>query len=243
MSSVPPRQRLKTPSQPLARATSLTMSCTATAVSGVNGDGFQIIVSPQTAAIMAFQAQTATGKLNAVMIPIGPSGCHCSSIRWLGRSLAMVRPYNCRDRPTAKSHMSIISWTSPSPSVRILPVSRVTSRPRSDLRAESRSDLADDLATAGRRDQPPRFEHLAGTGDDPLVIGDRGHANRGQGTSGRRVRRVNLGVSRALDPVAATSTTIEIADSQTAKEVFEHGVLPFQSETVATNASEPDASS
>ncbi len=50
------------------------------------------MVSPQTAAIMAFQAQTAAGKLKAVMMPIGPSGCHCSIIRWRGRSLAMVRP-------------------------------------------------------------------------------------------------------------------------------------------------------
>ena len=50
----------------------------------MSGDGFQIIVSPQTAATMAFQAQTATGKLNAVMIPIGPSGCHCSIIRCRG---------------------------------------------------------------------------------------------------------------------------------------------------------------
>ena len=47
-------------------------------------DGFQIIVSPQTAAIAAFQAQTATGKLKAVMMPIGPSGCHCSYMRCSG---------------------------------------------------------------------------------------------------------------------------------------------------------------
>ncbi len=76
----------------LAVATSSTICWTATAVRGVRGEGFQIIVSPQTAAIMAFQAQTATGKLNAVMIPIGPSGCHCSIIRCRGRSLAIVSP-------------------------------------------------------------------------------------------------------------------------------------------------------
>ena len=35
---------------------------------------------------------SATGKLNAVMQPMGPSGCHCSNMRWLGRSLAMVSP-------------------------------------------------------------------------------------------------------------------------------------------------------
>ena len=35
-----------------------------------------------------------------------------------------------RDWPTAKSAMSIASWTSPQPSWRILPISRVISRPR-----------------------------------------------------------------------------------------------------------------
>ena len=51
----------------------------------------------------------------------GPSGCQVSIIRWPGRSWAMVRPYSWRDRPTAKSQMSIISCTSPRPSCRILP--------------------------------------------------------------------------------------------------------------------------
>ena len=41
------------------------MCCTATAVSGVGSAGFQITVSPQTAASAAFHDHTATGKLNA----------------------------------------------------------------------------------------------------------------------------------------------------------------------------------
>src|SRR5262249_44591757 len=64
----------------------------ASAVSGVFSDGFQMQALPQTSASAAFQDQTATGKLKDVMIPVGPSGCQLSSIRWLGRSLAMVRP-------------------------------------------------------------------------------------------------------------------------------------------------------
>ena len=36
------------------------------------------------AARKAFQAQTATGKLKAVMTPTGPSGCHCSVHAMLG---------------------------------------------------------------------------------------------------------------------------------------------------------------
>ena len=92
MSAAPPMQRLKTPSQPFSRATRSTIFCTAMAQRGVSGDGFQIKASPQTAAIIAFHAQTATGKLKAVMMPIVPSGCHCSSIRCEARSLAIVSP-------------------------------------------------------------------------------------------------------------------------------------------------------
>ena len=81
----------------------------ASAVSGVFSDGFQITGSPQTSASAEFQHQGAQGKLNAVMMPTTPSGCQVSIMRWPGRSVAMVRPYNWRDRPTAKSQMSIIS--------------------------------------------------------------------------------------------------------------------------------------
>jgi len=74
------------------RITSCATLFMAIAVSGVMSDGFQIMVSPHTAASIAFQAHTAAGKLNAVMIPIVPSGCHCSYMRWRVRSLCMERP-------------------------------------------------------------------------------------------------------------------------------------------------------
>jgi hypothetical protein len=81
----------------------------ASAVSGVFSDGFHTTVLPQTTASAAFHAHTAAGKLKALMTPTTPSGCQVSIILWPGRSLAIVRPCNCRDRPTAKSQMSIIS--------------------------------------------------------------------------------------------------------------------------------------
>ena len=59
---------------------------------GVFSEGFQTTGSPQTRARAAFQAQTATGKLKAVMTPTGPTGCHCSISRCPGRSLVMVSP-------------------------------------------------------------------------------------------------------------------------------------------------------
>ena len=83
---------LKIGGAPLASSTRCAIRVTATAVRGVWWDGFQIMESPQIAATIAFQAQTATGKLKAVTIPTTPSGCHCSYIRWFGRSECMERP-------------------------------------------------------------------------------------------------------------------------------------------------------
>src|SRR5213593_3754741 len=62
----------------VSRQTRSHIFVTAIAVSGVFSDGFQIVASPQTAASAAFQDQTATGKLKAVMTATSPSGCHCS---------------------------------------------------------------------------------------------------------------------------------------------------------------------
>ncbi len=81
-----------TPFQPCRSSTRSTIASTATAVSGVLRDGFQTTQSPHTIAISAFQLHTATGKLKAVMTPVTPSGCHCSYMRWPGRSLCMVSP-------------------------------------------------------------------------------------------------------------------------------------------------------
>ena len=78
--------------KPPAFSASLQMRIAAIAESGVFGDGFQIEMLPQTAATNAFQAYTATGKLNALMIAITPSGCHCSYMRCPGRSECIVRP-------------------------------------------------------------------------------------------------------------------------------------------------------
>ncbi len=87
-----PITRLKTPLRPWRSNTRLQIFCTAMAVSGVLDDGFQITQSPHTAAIMAFHAHTATGKLKALTTPTTPRGCHCSYMRWPGRSLCMVKP-------------------------------------------------------------------------------------------------------------------------------------------------------
>ena len=126
-------QSAKTPGCPASSKTRLQRCCIPTAQSGAFGEGFHNTVLPVTAAMNAFQAQTATGKLNAVMTPTTPKGCHCSYIRCCGRSECMVRPYNMRESPTAKSAMSIISCTSPSPSALIFPTSRAIRLPRASF--------------------------------------------------------------------------------------------------------------
>ena len=113
------------PGAPQSAAARSSSAEQAAAVSGVIGDGFQTTVSPQTRAIAVFQDHTAAGKLNAEITPTTPSGCQVSISRWPGRSEGIVRPSSWRDRPTAKSQMSIISCTSPSASERILPASIV----------------------------------------------------------------------------------------------------------------------
>src|SRR3546814_3415217 len=86
-SSVPASlNRKKMSGKPPFFSASLQIFIEAIADNGVLGEGFQMQMSPQAAATKAFQAQTATGKLNAEMIPTRPIGCHCSYMRWPGRS-------------------------------------------------------------------------------------------------------------------------------------------------------------
>ncbi len=125
--------------KPPAFSASLQIFIVAIADSGVFGDGFQMQMSPAMVASMAFHAHTATGKLNALMMPTRPSGWYWSYMRWPGRSECIVAPYIMRLWPTAKSAMSIISCTSPSPSGLILPISSATSEPSASLCLRSAS--------------------------------------------------------------------------------------------------------
>ena len=134
-----PTRRLHTPPASCAAIACVHSPCTAIAHSGASGDGFHTQTSPQTAASAAFQAHTAIGKLNAVTTATGPRGCHCSIIRCPARSDAITSPWSCRDSPTAKSQISIISCTSPSPSDRIFPTSSEISSPRASLFARRSS--------------------------------------------------------------------------------------------------------
>ncbi len=103
--------------------TSAIMFWQATPHIGAFSEGFQMHTFPQIHAKAVFQAQTATGKLNAEIIPTIPKGWYWSYILCPGRSECMVIPFNWRERPTAKSQISIISCTSPKPSWYDFPIS------------------------------------------------------------------------------------------------------------------------
>ena len=67
--------------------------------------------------------------------------------------------------------MSIISWTSPSPSARILPISSETSRPSGSLCSRSSfAQLADDLAALRRRHHAPGLEAPPRAACDDLLV-------------------------------------------------------------------------
>ena len=168
--------------------------CTASEHSAVLGDGFHTVALPAMAARNAFHDQTATGKLKAEMTPTTPSGCHCSYMRCWARSECIVGPYNMRDCPTAKSAMSIISWTSPSPSALILPFSIDTRLPSASLwRRSSSASRPNHLAALGRRHLAPcggRFDRGI---DNMFVVRRGGAAHLRQAQTCRRIDRLDQG--------------------------------------------------
>ncbi len=146
----------------------------ASAESGVFSDGFQITGSPQTSASAAFQDQTATGKLKADMIAHGPSGCQVSVMRWPGRSDAMARPYNCRDRPDGE--IADVDH--------LLHFAEALGDDLADLQGHQRAkgffrgaqlfaEQAHELAPARRGDLAPGEEGCVGALDDRRHVGGR----------------------------------------------------------------------
>ena len=92
--SAPPITSSNRPSgtSPRRSAARRSSAVEASAVSGARSDGFHTTGSPQTRASAAFQLQTATGKLKALITATGPSGCQVSVRRCPGRSEAIERP-------------------------------------------------------------------------------------------------------------------------------------------------------
>ena len=118
--------------------------------------GFQTTELPHRIAGTRYQAGTATGKLPAVMIAATPTGIRNVKSCLFGISDGTVCPYSRRPSPRKKSHVSTISWTSPSASGYGLPISRVTSRgERLLVGLDQPADLRDHAAAGGSGHRRP----------------------------------------------------------------------------------------
>src|SRR4051812_18203130 len=126
--------RFRTPAgTPPARNSLASASPSAAAYSA----GFQTTAFPHRIAGTRYQAGTATGKLPAVMIAATPTGMRNVNSCLSGISDGTVCPYSRRPSPRKKSHVSTISWTSPSDSAYGLPTSCVTRRESASLLAST----------------------------------------------------------------------------------------------------------
>ena len=158
-----PITRLKMPLSPWREKTRLQIFCTAMAVSGVCDDGFHSTQSPHTAAIMAFQDHTATGKIEGADHARDPQRMPLLVHAMAGPLAVHGQAVELAGEPTAKSATSIISCTSPSPSARILPISMLTSAPSSALCARSSLAISRTISPrCGSGQHAPRFEGLGG---------------------------------------------------------------------------------
>ena len=105
--------RLSTPAGTPPAWNSLT---SASPSAGAYSAGFHTTALPHRIAGTRYQAGTATGKLPAVTIAATPTGTRNVNSCLSGISDGTVWPYRRRPSPTKKSHVSTISWTSPSDS-------------------------------------------------------------------------------------------------------------------------------
>jgi len=81
----------------------------ATAIKGVDGAGFHIVILPPIMDKAKFHPKTAFGKLNAVITPTTPWGFQFSIMKWSYLSLGITAPFIALDNPQAKSQTSIVS--------------------------------------------------------------------------------------------------------------------------------------
>ena len=87
------------------------------AVAAAYSAGFHTAALPHRIAGTRYHEGTAPGKLPAVMIAATPTGMRKVKSCLSGISDGTVCPYRRRPSPTKKSHVSMISWTSPSDSL------------------------------------------------------------------------------------------------------------------------------
>jgi hypothetical protein len=113
---------------------------------GVLGAPFQMHRFPQIKAIAAFHECTAQGKLKAEIIPTIPTGFQTSIMKCPGRSEGITFPQIDLESPHARSQTSIASYTSPSPSALIFPVSKETRLPSGSLNFQNSSPICQTIS-------------------------------------------------------------------------------------------------
>ena len=233
MSSAPPMQRLKTPSQPLALATSSTIFWTA-----IGGErrprrrlpDHRVAADRRDHGVPGpDRDREIEGRDDADRPQRLPLLDHAvpRRVRWRssGRRAGATsrrRSRTCRSFPGPR----------PRPRLRILPVSRVTRSPRSALSARrAAADLADDLAATRRRDHPPASKRFASPAPRPA------HNRRRRPSALAAVARPSPGLSNgsrrcpvAVEPVAAADAAVGFADPQATQQSLEHGMPSFRFE-------------
>ena len=70
---------------------------------------YHICVFPHTKLIAVFHPATATGKLNAVIIPTNPRGFHCSKSAWFGPEIKNFQSYQIHGNTSLIYHNTVVS--------------------------------------------------------------------------------------------------------------------------------------
>src|SRR4051794_12074353 len=196
--------------------------------------GLKTTALPHRIAGTRYQAGTATGKLPAVMIAATPTGTRKVNSCLSGISDGTVCPYSRRPSPRKKSHVSTISWTSPSASGYGLPISRVTSEASDSLLAStSRPTCAITRPRAGAGTAAHAFcaaraARAASTKTDASPSDT--EATTSEVTAGFVEVRVPPGASERASPptmeaTCSTSAAPE-AGSEAREDMGEHGSWP-----------------
>jgi hypothetical protein len=208
----------------MAEATRWAIWLVAMAVSGARRLGFQTETSPQTAPSMAFQPQTALGKLKAVMTPMGPSGSHCSYMRCSGTLAGHGQAVELAGE--ADGEVGDVDG--------LLDLADALGPDLADLEgdqlaqgfevlAELIADGPDDLASDGGGDAAPAVKARGGEGHGLLVGVGGVESHAGDGAAGGRVLAEDDAPLGRLVPDRLKDHAFVRVEPQLSKQVRTHG--------------------
>ena len=179
-------------------------------MSGVFDDGFQIIVSPHTAAIIEFQDHTAIGEVER-----GDDADRAERMPLLVHAVA--RPLR-RDRETVELSRQADGEVGDVDHLLDFALTLCLDLPhlecdegteRLPVLAQQVSDDTDVLAALRGGHHPPRFEGVGGGRDDLLVVGTVGAFHRADTFTRRRVLDFEFGAT-GLEPFTGVGTGADV---------------------------------